>query len=110
MIGIITSKTRNRFAANDRIKLKQEQQQRLREKHAVHAISKPFGGASEEDVINEIEKDGSRVKDAMQERRGRNQEKTRKKQLEFLRDQQAKAEQITRRKGKKDNGRSSRDG
>ena len=99
MVGIITSKTRAKFSKSDKNRLSNETRKRLSDKHGVVSFSKPFGGITESQLVKKIES-SSETKDRMEETRGKNQEKEHKRQLEFLKDQQSKAESISRKKRK----------
>jgi len=95
--GIITSKTRARYSQRDRAERLADEKRRVSDQHGVQAIGKPFGGVTEEQVIRQIDS-SSETRDRMQETRERNQEAAAKKQRAIRCDQEARADEITRRK------------
>lgn len=81
MTYIITSKTRSRIMSQpkERAKLMQDRRMKTKEKHGVETVT-PINKMSELEVHEDMDKNGTEVKDVMQATEAINEQKTKAKQ------------------------------
>jgi len=82
---------------SDQRKRAQESAHRMREKHLVHSAT-PFGHHTTESIEQELDKEGSKMRDIMQEKRGRNAEAAHKKFVDKHDETVKTMEKVHRRK------------
>jgi len=95
MANIITSKTRSQFKGSDVRKMDMERMTRIKQNHEVHEINT---NAPLEVIEQELNRQGSKVRDGMQEKRGRNLEAHDEKSRERHRDNVQNMDALHRRK------------
>jgi hypothetical protein len=103
MANIRTSKSRESFRGEDRVKRNEDIREHLIDKHLVHDAN-PFDGRTAEDVKRTLDSQGTEMRDRMQETKGKNDEIARAKFLEKHGDNVRNQDQIKRQQRAKKGG------